>query len=225
MGACVEPSRVTRSKAEARSSYNKMSRWYDLAASMWEDEARKAGLMMLDARENERILEIGIGTGNAVEALARSVGQGGRVHGVDISEGMLDEAQGLASRACLAGGLHLACGDGARLPYRSRAFDAIFASFTLELFDTPEIPLVLAEWRRVLRSGGRISVVSLSVRGGNEFMKRAYELVHRLFPALADCRPIDVQSSMSSAHFTVLDAERLPMWGLEVEIVLGRRNE
>ena len=73
-------SRVNRPKDAARQSYNKLSRWYDLIASS-EKKYRDWGLQKLAAQPGEKILEIGFGTGQCLEALAGAVGARGRVSG------------------------------------------------------------------------------------------------------------------------------------------------
>jgi len=71
-------SRVTRSKDEARRTYDRLSRRYDLLAAAGERRCREAGLRLLAVKEGERVLEIGCGTGQALTALARAVGPGSR---------------------------------------------------------------------------------------------------------------------------------------------------
>ena len=75
-------------------------------------------------------------------------------------------------------------GDAAMLPFRDRSFDAVFMAFTLELFDSPEIPEVLNEVRRVLRPDGRLGAVSMSREDGETTMVRIYEWVHRRWPQI-----------------------------------------
>ena len=94
-------------------------------------------------------------------------------------------------------------------------------SFTLELFDTPEIATVLTECRRVLRPGGRLAVVALSKRQPAPLMQRAYEWGHRRFPHLLDCRPIQLERSLADAGFNVTEIRELSLWGLPVSVATG----
>jgi len=87
------------------------------------------------------------------------------VYGIDISDEMLALTQDLLAKEQLADRVQAQCGDAEALPYEDASLDGVFMSFTLELFDTPEIPRVLADCRRVLRPGGRLAVVAISKKG------------------------------------------------------------
>ncbi|HSF15678.1 MAG TPA: class I SAM-dependent methyltransferase [Vicinamibacteria bacterium] len=82
--------------------------------------------------------------------LAKAVGPAGAVFGVELSDEMVRLTGKLLREEGLAARVALFCGDAAELPFQAQSLNAIFTSFTLELFDTPEIPTVLAECRRVL---------------------------------------------------------------------------
>ena len=214
-------SRVTRSRRQARAAYDRLSRWYDLLSGPWEARLSAEGLRMLAVEEGQRVLEIGPGTGHTLAALADAVGATGSVFGVDLSPHMLQEARKrLRARAPQAGAA-LTCGDASSLPLPPGSFDAVFIGFTLELFDTPEIPVVLGECWRTLRPGGHVCVVSLTKAGGRSWMRNLYESGHRRFPSLLDCRPILVRQSLERAGFALGEGCVRSLAGLPVEIALA----
>ncbi len=220
-----EISRVGRSREAAKASYDRLSKFYDLLAGDSEKKYKDIGLELLHVRAGETVLEIGFGTGKTLVALAGAVGPTGRVHGLDISEGMRAVAEARLRKAGLSERADLRCGDAAALPYPDGSVDAAFLCFTLELFDTPEIPLVLRECRRVLREGGRIGVVAMSKKGKPNLMTRLYDWAHERIPEFVDCRPIHVQEAIESAGFKVNEARLMSMWGLPVEIIVAKIEE
>jgi ubiquinone/menaquinone biosynthesis C-methylase UbiE len=219
-----ETGRVRRSREDARASYNRMSKWYDVVAGSSETKFRDAALLKLDAKPGERILEIGFGTGHGILALARAVGDSGRVYGIDISEGMLGITRSRLRKSGLLARVDLERGDASHLLYPADFFDAIFMSFTLELFDTAEIRAVLQQCRRVLKPGGRLCVVAMSKEGKSGVMVKLYEWGHEKFPGYLDCRPIFVRQAIESAGFDIADMARMTSWGLPIGIAVAGKN-
>jgi demethylmenaquinone methyltransferase/2-methoxy-6-polyprenyl-1,4-benzoquinol methylase len=180
------------------------------------------GLGLLAARPGERILDVGCGPGTALVELGRVVGPGGRVVGVDLSPAMVGRAAARVAQAGLADRVVVRVTDAAALPWPDGSFDGVLATFVLELFDTPEIPAVLGEWRRSLRPDGRIAVVSLSRAGPVRWPTRLYERLHDRFPAALDCRPVHAALALEAAGFQVERRVLVPLYGLRTEAVLGR---
>lgn len=215
--------RVLQTRDETRAFYNKIAGVYDILSEHSEAPVRKAGIEMLHAQPGQHILEIGFGTGHSLIELARSAGPSGKVFGIDLSEKMNDISLKLVEKEGLNDRIELFCGDALHLPYESDSFDGIFMSFTLELFDTPEIPLVLLECKRTLKSGGRIVIVGMSRVKPEGLIMEMFEWTHRHFPNYLDCRPILVRRAIEDAGFEICDTKTMKMW-INVEIVCGLKN-
>lgn len=212
--------RVLQTRDETRAFYDKIARVYDLLAERSEEPVRRAGLEMFGARTGERILEIGFGTGRSLIELAQAVAPSGRVLGIDLSDKMLQLSRERVEEQGLGDLVELTSGDALHLPYASETLDGVFLSFTLELFDTPEIPQVLAECRRVLKEEGRVVVVGMSRIQPDGLMTTIFEWTHRHFPNYLDCRPILVRKTLEDAGFHIADYKIAQMW-IGVEIVRG----
>jgi ubiquinone/menaquinone biosynthesis C-methylase UbiE len=212
--------RVLQAKEETKAFYNKIAKVYDFLADRSEGPVRKVGLEMLGTQAGQTVLEIGFGTGHSLIELARSVGSPGKVFGIDLSEKMVEISQKYTGKEGLNDRIELLCGDALHMPYASKTMDGIFMSFTLELFDTPEIPLVLAECKRLLRPGGRIVVIGMSRVRPNGLVTEIFEWTHRHFPNYLDCRPILVRQALEDAGFQAFDSKIMKMW-IQVEVVCG----
>lgn len=115
-------------------------------------------VMVANAREGDRVLDIAGGTGDLARAFAPRVGRRGMVVHTDINESMLkvgrdrllDEGLALPTTLC----------DAERLPFPSGAFDLVTVAFGLRNMTHKEA--ALTEMARVLRPGGRLLVLEFS---------------------------------------------------------------
>ena len=212
---------VPRTKEEAKRLYDRISRFYDFFTAAFERKYAEMALERLSVKEGEAVLEIGFGSGYCLRRIAQSVGQSGKAYGIDISSGMLEVTKRKLEKAELMDRTELHCGDAASLPYDDDTFDGVFMSFTLELFDTPEIPKVLEEIKRVFKPGGRLAVASMSKEDGESMLVRLYEWVHKKWPKYVDCRPIYVEQSLKDAAYEIKSKEKVRLFGLPGEIVIA----
>ncbi len=211
--------------SHARQFYDRISGAYDLLADANEHASREKGLEVLAVQEGERVLEVGFGTGHSLVALADSVGKSGHVDGVDISKGMAKVAARRLEKHDLADRVAVQVAAVPPLSYPGAVFDAVAMSFTLELFPLEIIPEVLSEVRRVLRPGGRFSTVSMATAGSGEqdsILERTYKWMHRHFPHIVDCQPIEAERLVRDAGFTVTACHRLSLWTMPVAVILAR---
>ncbi len=217
----LEISRVLRSKEDARKTYNIISKYYDYTEGLFEKKHINKAIENLGIMKGDTVLEIGFGTGNALIKIAEYVGLKGLVHGIDISSKMTALANRKIKKKNLSERINLICSDAEKLPYKSNHFNVVFLSFTLELFDTPDIPELLREIKRVLKHSGRLGVLSLSKDNHDSLFSKLYEWAHRKYPKYIDCRPIYVSNAIEKAGFKILYRKKDKIYCAPVETVIG----
>lgn len=207
-----------------RRAFDLWSRVYGLALP-FERKARMLGLDEVAVRSGEKVLEVAVGIGATFVEILRRAGLGGEVTGVDLSPRMLDKTRRRALRAGWTE-VDVKEADARRLPFADGTFDVLFNSFMLDLIPLAEFPVVLGEFLRVLRPGGRLALVNMSkpVAGQRTFYERLYEaLPRRWVPYITGgCRPVFTSGAVERAGFRDLRRQFVP--GLmPAEVVIARK--
>ena len=89
-----------------------------------------------------------------------------------------------------------------------------------------EIPLVVNEIRRILKANGRVGIVSMSTVKDDEhpsLLENAYIWMHRHFPHLVDCQPIDAEARLRNAGFKIANSEEVKIWTMPVAVIVAEK--
>ncbi len=139
----------------ARLEFDRWSVCYDRGPlQSWFFRPAHDWLLRFIGPEDRCLLDVGCGTGIfAARVCARFAGT--RVWGLDVSSGMLRQAEERARP--LDGRLRLLEGDSAALPFPANHFDVVTCSHSFHHY--PDQRRVVAEMHRVLRPGGRLLII------------------------------------------------------------------
>jgi len=109
------------------------------------------------------MLDVACGTGDSTVAVARAAAPGSRVIGSDISTGMMSFVLEKARKAGVEDRITVEQGDCEDLPHADGEFDRVTCAFGVRNFEHKEKGL--KEMHRVLKPGGKVVILELSVPG------------------------------------------------------------
>jgi phosphatidylethanolamine/phosphatidyl-N-methylethanolamine N-methyltransferase len=133
--------------------YEKYAGWYDYVFGLALRNGQKKAIRMLDIRPEERVLEVGVGTGISLPYYPRH----SKVVGIDICAKMLKKAEERRQKKRMA---HVVLHemDACKMDFPDHTFDKVIASHVISV--VPDPIKALREMKRVCKKGGEIVLVN-----------------------------------------------------------------
>lgn len=164
------------------------------------------------------MLEVAVGTGLAFERILR-INPSGRNEGIDLTEAMLTRARKRAAKQ-VNSNYRLRIGDAYALDYSSGEFDVLINNYMFDLLPEQDFLAVLSEFKRVLRPGGRLAMVNMTI--GERWYNRGWGRIYRINPALlGGCRGVFTLPVLEACGFIKTKREYISQMTFPSEIVYG----
>ncbi len=212
---------------EAPLKTDRIRRLYDFASHFYflanfiEEKHHVRALELAHIQPREKVLEVAVGLGYTFSRILSKVHSDITVYGIDLSEKMLDKTRELATKRGFSN-FDLKIGDARKLPYPDGTFDLLYNSYMLDLTPLSDIPIVLKEFYRVLKKGGRLILVNFSKKNSSPVFA---ETLYKLSPSMwFGCRPVLMESGVKEAGFKEVTRE-VPrfFFSLPSEIITARK--
>jgi len=157
-------------------------------------------LAVLAEHGARRVADIACGTGILADRIAAELDLD-EVYGVDMSDGMLQQARARSAR------VNWLKGPAEQLPFADEALDAVVTTSAFHFFDQPA---AMRDFHRVLRPGGLVAVATLSPPQ----LPALRRLSANPSNPAHNPSPREMRRLFAGAGFTVTDQHRVhrPLW-------------
>ncbi|MGO9145819.1 MAG: class I SAM-dependent methyltransferase [Desulfomonilia bacterium] len=198
--------------------YRSIAPIYDLWGMLTETKARKRSLELANIRDGEKVLEVAVGTGSTfIEIMKRN--PNGQNLGIDLTDQMLSRAKKKAEKLGHKN-YSLELGDAYNLTYSDGMFDIVMNNYMFDLLPERDFPLVLNEFKRVLRPGGRLIMANMTK--ALRWYSSISELVYRIRPSLlGGCRGVYLLPYLESVGFIGTQREYMSQMTFPTEVICG----
>jgi ubiquinone/menaquinone biosynthesis C-methylase UbiE len=132
------------------------------------------------AGSRRAVLDVGCGTGSVVLAIARRIGEQGRVAGIDVSEPMLAMARTRVERE--GSRATFICADAQTHAFEPATFDMIVSRFGVMFFEDPV--RAFANLRHAMKEGAELRLIAWRSPAENPFMTTAERAAAPLLPQM-----------------------------------------
>lgn len=205
-------------KEDVPDVYGKIAPIYDIWAWLTEKNARNRCLELAAIRDGENVLEVAVGTGLAFVKILEA-NPSGHNEGIDLTSAML----ALAERRVLQtgyGSYRLRVGDAYDLPFPDDSFDVLVNNYMFDLLPERDFEVVLEEFKRVLRPGGRLAMVNMT--HGKRWYNGIWNRLYQVSPALlGGCRSISLLPLLQQCGFRETTREYISQFTFPSEVVFG----
>jgi phosphatidylethanolamine/phosphatidyl-N-methylethanolamine N-methyltransferase len=199
-----------------RSAYRRYAAIYDLVFGSIFEPGRRLAVRAANSNANQRILEVGVGTGLSLPMYRSDA----KVMGIDVSPEMLAKARERTAALKLRQVESLVEMDAERLRFPDASFDSAVALYVVSV--VPDPIRLLSEMRRVCRPGG--DIVILNHFGSDRPLLRTFESAFAPLSGALGFRPnmpignilnlpgletVSVQSTNLFGYWTMLHLRRL----------------
>lgn len=140
---------------------------------------RKDTMKRMKVQKGDHALDLCCGTGDWTIALAESVGENGKVIGLDFSKNMLKVAEKKVNENNLRQ-VDLIHGNAMELPFADNTFDYVTIGFGLR--NVPDYMTVLSEMYRVVKPGGTVVCLETSQPNSKLFRAIFYFYFEKIMP-------------------------------------------
>jgi ubiquinone/menaquinone biosynthesis C-methylase UbiE len=176
-------------------------------------------------KPDERVIDVGCGSGATTIAFAEKVAPSGHVLGIDVSGPMLERAR---QRATPGLSLEYALADATVYPFEAASFDLLASRFGVMFFADPAVSFT--NMRKALRSSGRLAFICWREPRENPFFMTPLQAAYKHVPKLPQQGPEDpgpfafaseerVRRILGAAGFKNVEMEPCP---LSLDAAIGR---